>query len=62
MNDSLHSVSSRSGSDGIAGRATSPAELGHVLHCFAEQRFLGPELAEDRDLVDASCVGDTAGG
>jgi hypothetical protein len=33
-----------------------------VLHCFAEQRFLGPELTENRDFVDARGVGDSPGG
>jgi hypothetical protein len=39
-----------------------PGRLRHVLHCFAQQRFLGPELAEDRDLVDAGRVGNAPSG
>ena len=34
--------------------------LREVLHRFADQRFLGTKLAEDRDLVDARGIGDAS--
>jgi hypothetical protein len=33
-----------------------------VLHCGANERFLGPELAEDRDLVYARGIRNATGG
>jgi hypothetical protein len=31
-----------------------------MLHRFTDQRFLGPKLAEDRDLVDAGSIRNAA--
>ncbi len=49
---------------GVGGDVGQRSETDRVchLHHFTEQRFLGPELAEDGDLVDPGRVGNAPGG
>ena len=44
------------------GEFREAGRLRHVLHGFADQSFLGPELPKDRDLVDARSLGDSPSG